>query len=171
MPGGLETGPTTKETTTNDTWTRTTTAIGPAQIPPTTMAAITEYLTEKAGIDGALEAVTGVWHTTSRAPGGFLKKHSEVEQLVLLGPAWLVLVAHDADRAATWTDVTAIRLTDIRVQDYESSGLARLQPDSGLTIVWQAEGPDPSSTFLGLGPGPSAEDLRRRLHEATRPAS
>lgn len=154
-----------------DTWTRTTAAMDLAQMPPATAAAITEYLTEKMGIRGAFESVTGVWRTVSRTQGGFLRKGREVEQLVLLGPAWLVLVAHDADRAATWTDVTAIRLTDIRVQDYESSGLARLQPDSGLTIVWQAEGPDPSSTFLGLGPGPSAEDLRRRLHEATRPAS
>ena len=153
---------------TGDGWARTTAAIGLAGVPPDTMAAITDYLTNKVGIAGVLETVTGVWRTISRARGGFLRKDRETVHVVLLGPSWLVLVAHDGARPATWADVTAIRLSDIRVQDYETSALARLQADHGLTLVWQADGPDPSSTFIGLGNEPAADDLRRRLHAATR---
>lgn len=146
---------------------RNTEAISAADVAPAVRAAILEYLTDKVGIDGVLESVTRTWRTVSSTPGGFLRRGRDTVQLLLLGPTWLLVVAYDAAQPPTWANVMAIRLADVRVQDYETSSLARLRPDRGLILTWQAEGPDPSSTFLALGAEPAGEDLRRRLHAAT----
>lgn len=148
-------------------WQRSTTAISIEQISPDTMAAVREYLDERAGIPEAFDNVTDVWQTVSVNSGGRFKKDQTVVDIVALGADWMVRVALDSNRMVTWEDVKAIRLKDLRIQDYETSSLASIQPDTGLTITWQGEGPDPSATFMGLGPEPAASDLRQRLHQLT----
>ncbi|ALJ22125.1 hypothetical protein [Microbacterium sp. No. 7] len=148
-------------------WTRSTTEQSVAQLPTETRAAIDRHLDEVAGVTGVLDAVTGVWHTVSAKKGGLLKKAQTVSQWVLLGPEWLVWVAHDTSRAVTPHDVTTARLRDVRVRDYETSSLAKLQPDTGVSVLAQAGGPESSEVFLGLGPEPAARQLRERLHAAT----
>lgn len=154
----------------NAEWQRNTTAISVEQIDPATMAAMREYLDERVGIPGALDNVTDVWRTVSVKPGGRFKKGQTVSDVVALGPIWMIRVALDSNRAVTWEDVKAIRLTDLRIQDYETSSLAKLQPDTGLTLTWQGDGPDPSAIFMGLGPESDAQELRQRLHELTSPS-
>lgn len=148
-------------------WQRSTTATGIDRLAAPTVAALREYLDEHAGIPDALADVTDLWETTSTKRGGLFKRASSTSQLVALGPRWLIVVARDGERPAAWTDVRAMRLTDLHVQDYEASGLAQLQADTGVTLTIQPGSPTAASLFIGLGPEQAAADLRARLHAAT----
>ena len=62
--------------------------------------------------------------------------------------------------------VLTVRLHDLRAEDYETSPMARLQPDSGINVFGVETATGPASLFIGLGPEPAAQQFRAALKGA-----
>ncbi|MEZ4590369.1 MAG: hypothetical protein R3D55_04405 [Chloroflexota bacterium] len=112
---------------------------------------------------GDIEAATLICCETVAKKGkkGLFGKGVVIETAVLLTARWLIWATAEGNQPPT---VLSAQLNDIQIQDYETSEMYKLIPDSGLVISGlRTDAVDLGSTFIGFGPEPAAQKFRTLL--------
>ncbi len=115
------------------------------------------------------QAAACIETTSKKAKKGVLERGDQsVQTGLLLASGWLLWAIRADDPEIT---VMSARLTDITVQDYAVTPLARLVPDSGIEITGSfTDVAQRGSSFIGLDAGPAAREFRQRLVDAVEAA-
>lgn len=102
--------------------------------------------------------------TTSTKPKkGLFGKAETILTGMLVTPRWLVWAAGKENETP---GVISARLSDITVQDYETSDFYKMVPDSGLNISGlRTDSPQAGTSFIGLGPDPAAQKFRQVIKD------
>jgi len=104
--------------------------------------------------------------STKQKRGLFGGKPEIIHTGVLLTAEWLIWAAGTIPGPI---GVKSARLRDIQVLDYEQSTDYKLIPDAGVVIHGRYTNAESvSSSFIGLGPEPSAVQFRSALRDAMR---
>ena len=94
---------------------------------------------------------------------GLFGKAMVIETAVLLTPHWLIWATAKGNQTPF---VLSAKLSNIQIQDYETSKTQKLIPDSGLIISGlRTDAVDLGSIFIGFGSEPAAQKFRRLLME------
>jgi hypothetical protein len=102
--------------------------------------------------------------STKKKKGLFGGKPEVILTGALVTPTWLVWAA---GREGERLGMTAAKLREIQIQDYEKSDFYKLIPDSGLNISGlRTDSPETGGSFIGLGPEPAGQKFREVLREA-----
>ncbi len=127
---------------------------------PVLASAIRSYI-DKNGL--VLPASFPCYETTStkQKKGLFGGKPETILTGVVLTAQSLIVATRKGSEAPA---VLSIKLSDIRVQEYEKSDMYKLMPDTGLNLTGLPAGLDErGSLFIGLGSEPAAQEFRAAL--------
>lgn len=132
-------------------------------LQPALSAAIRKHIERHAlGIQEA--GILVCCETTSTKPKkGLFGKAEVILTGMLVTPDWLVWAAGKENETP---GVISARLSDITVQDYETSDFYKMVPDSGLNISGlRTDTPQAGTSFIGLGPELAAQKFRQVIRE------
>lgn len=87
----------------------------------------------------------------------------------ILTSEWLILSTKTGNEKP---DVISARLKNIQAQNFESTAMFKVNPDSGLNITGRySDVTKQGMIFLGLGSEPAAEKFRQALQQALKAAN
>lgn len=122
---------------------------------------------ERYQLEGITDDVLISCETTSTTERKSLlgKKTETTLGAVILTPKWLIWAGGKANEKA---GALSARLQDLRVEDYESTGMYERIQDTGVNVDGFRTGQESGtgSVFIGLGPEPAAQRFREMLKEA-----
>lgn len=146
-------------------WVRSTRSVDAGDLPPDTDAALRAHV-ETHGLGDLLAESLACIETISRMSkkGPFGRDEEEVRVAALVTPRWLIWAIR-ADRPEI--TVMSAPLKDVTVQDYASTSMAALVPDSGIEVTGSfTDAFERGSAFIGLGPEPAATAFAQALRVA-----
>lgn len=128
-------------------------------LQPALSAAIQKHI-ERHGLGIQDADILVCCETISTKPKkGLFGKAEVILTGMLVTSHWLVWAAGKENETPV---VISARLSDITVQDYETSDFYKMVPDSGLNISGlRTDTPQAGTSFIGLGPEPAAQKFRQ----------
>ena len=132
---------------------------------PTLATAIQDHIARYELGDVTADALLWCETTSTKKRRGLLGGKPEVILTgVLLTSQWLIWATGKENERP---GVLSAKLRDIKVQDYENTGMYQMIQDCGLNITGLRTGTAGQGTaFIGLGPEPVAQRLRDLIKQA-----